>query len=119
MTGAAQSVCVALLLGINPFLVVAAAQAPDHRRSDSPVASARRVTGTIHLDGLLDEPDWSATAPIGALTQREPLEGQPASEQTDVRVLFDEQALYIGIVSRVSSRRHRVESAHARRESRR
>ena len=32
------------------------------------------------------------------MTQREPREGQDATERTDVRILFDEQALYIGIV---------------------
>jgi hypothetical protein len=67
-------------------------------RTDPPVATARRTTSTIHIDGRLDEPDWEGAAPIGALTQREPLEGQPATESTIVRVLVDEQALYFGIV---------------------
>ncbi|PYR62068.1 MAG: hypothetical protein DMF91_08045 [Acidobacteria bacterium] len=62
------------------------------------MATARRATGTIRVDGRLDEADWLATSPIGPLTQREPLEGRPSTEETDVRVLFDEEALYIGIV---------------------
>jgi hypothetical protein len=74
------------------------AQQPDRTRADAPMATARRATGTIHVDGRLDESDWLATPTIGPLTQREPLEGQPSTEDTDVRVLFDEQALYIGIV---------------------
>ena len=64
----------------------------------TPVANARRTTGPIHLDGRLNEPDWDAAPTIGALTQREPAEGNPPSEPTDVRVLFDEDSLYIGIV---------------------
>ena len=76
---------------------VSAAQQPDRPRRDTPVATAQRTTGTIHIDGRLDEPDWARTALIGPLTQREPLEGRPATERTDVRILFDEQALYIGI----------------------
>ena len=66
------------------------------------MATARRTTGTIHVDGRLDEPDWGQAPAIGPLTQREPLEGREATEATDVRILFDAQALYIGIVCRES-----------------
>jgi hypothetical protein len=75
-----------------------AAQQPDRVREDTPVATAQRTTGTIHIDGRLDERDWERAPFIGPLTQREPLEGREATERTDVRILFDEQALYIGIV---------------------
>ena len=75
-----------------------AAQQPDRVRADTPIARAQRTTGTIHVDGRLDEPDWGQAPPIGPLTQREPLEGQPPSESTDIRILFDEQAIYVGIV---------------------
>jgi hypothetical protein len=76
--------------------IVSAQQQPS--RPVIPVATAQRATGTIHVDGKLDEPDWETAAPIGVLTQREPLEGQPATEATIVRVLVDEQPLYFGIV---------------------
>jgi uncharacterized protein DUF5916 len=75
-----------------------AAQQPDRVRVDTPIATAQRTTGAIHIDGRLDEPDWGRMPSIGPLTQREPLEGRPATEATDVRILFDEQALYVGIV---------------------
>jgi hypothetical protein len=78
--------------------VSAAAQKPERARNNTPVAIAHRATGPIHVDGRLDEPDWRAASSIGPLTQREPLEGQLPTEQTEVRVVFDEQALYIGIV---------------------
>ena len=91
---------IAVLVGIvlSSRALVAAGQQPDRMRADAPVATAHRATGMIHVDGRLDEPDWAAAPLIGPLTQREPLEGRPASEPTDVRVLFDEQAIYIGIV---------------------
>src|SRR5262249_6819315 len=63
-----------------------------------PTAIATRASGPIHIDGRLDEPDWASAPPIGPLTQREPLEGQPATEASDVRILFDSSALYFGIV---------------------
>jgi hypothetical protein len=78
--------------------VPCAAQQPDRVRGDTPVATAQRTTGTIHIDGRLDEPDWVSAPSIGPLTQREPLEGHVSSERTDVRILVGDQALYIGIV---------------------
>src|SRR5205814_83739 len=35
-----------------------AAQQPNRVHTDTPVTSARRTTGIIHVDGRLDEPDW-------------------------------------------------------------
>jgi hypothetical protein len=63
----------------------------------TPVATARRASGPIHVDGRLDESDWSLAAPVGPLRQREPLEDQPATEWTEVRVLYDDDALYFGV----------------------
>jgi hypothetical protein len=90
----AAGVCGALIAAAG----VSSGQQRDRTRPDTPVASARRTTAAIHVDGHLDEPDWASTLPIGPLTQREPAEGQPPGEPTDVRVLFDAQAIYIGIV---------------------
>jgi hypothetical protein len=56
---------------------VAAAQSPGR-----PVASAVRAGGPIRIDGSLSEPSWTSATPIGPLLQREPREGQPASEAT-------------------------------------
>ena len=61
-----------------------------------PSAFAARRTGRITLDGKLDEPAWAAATPITNFTQFDPDEGKPASQRTDVRFLFDEEALYIG-----------------------
>jgi uncharacterized protein DUF5916 len=80
------------------------AQQPDRPRPGVPVAVARRTTGTIHVDGRLDEPDWAQASPIGPLTQREPLEGRDATEGTDIRILFDAESLYVGIVCQESHR---------------
>ena len=63
-----------------------------------PAAAATLTKDPIRLDGTLDEPAWQTADPIGRLLQREPREGEPASEETDVRVLFTLDALYIGVV---------------------
>ncbi len=60
-------------------------------------SAAATPSGAIHLDGIIDEPAWAAAAPIGPLVQLEPKEGVPASESTEVRVLFDSANLCFGI----------------------
>ena len=55
------------------------------------------ATGAIRVDGLLDEPAWRGADSIDGLTQREPQVGLPGSERTVVRILRDEEALYVGV----------------------
>ena len=54
------------------------------------------------IDGVLDEAAWAGAPAISAFTQRDPIEGARPSEATDVRVLYDDAALYIG--ARLSDR---------------
>jgi hypothetical protein len=51
---------------------------------------------TIRLDGRLDEPAWREAEPATNFTQQRPDDGAPATQRTEVRVLFDDQAIYIG-----------------------
>lgn len=62
--------------------------------------SALRVSVPISLDGLLDETVWRDAAPADGFVQREPREGAPATEPTEVRVLYDDKNLYFGITCR-------------------
>ena len=48
------------------------------------------------IDGKLDEAAWAAATPIGDLTQSTPNEGKAPTEKTEVRVLYDDAAIYIG-----------------------
>src|SRR5256885_887961 len=48
------------------------------------------------LDGRLDDAAWTLATPIAGLMQRDPQEGAAATEQVDVRILYDAEALYIG-----------------------
>ncbi len=56
---------------------------------------AARVTEPIKIDGRLDEPAWSQAEAAMDFRQQEPTEGAPASEQTEVRVLFDDKYIYL------------------------
>jgi hypothetical protein len=63
-----------------------------------PTLRAVRVATPPVVDGALSEATWETGVAISDFRQREPEEGQPASEATTVRVLYDEVYLYIGAV---------------------
>tara|TARA_B100001123_G_scaffold198405_1_gene225701 strand:+ start:12632 stop:14935 length:2304 start_codon:yes stop_codon:yes gene_type:complete len=50
----------------------------------------------IEIDGRLDETSWAQAIPITDFTQQEPVEGGVPSENTDIRVVYDDHAIYIG-----------------------
>jgi hypothetical protein len=74
----------------------ARAQTPDSGRSALPVVHAVRTTATIRVDGRLDEAAWASAPAYDDFTQIDPDEGQPASQRTVVRILYDDEALYVG-----------------------
>lgn len=57
-------------------------------------ATAVRVDETIRLDGRLDEAVWRGPSE-SRFIQAEPREGQPATEETEVWVVYDESNLYV------------------------
>jgi len=59
--------------------------------------TAVRATGEITLDGALDEPAWREAPVANGFIQNDPREGNPATYDTDVRVLYTEDALYLGV----------------------
>ncbi len=61
-------------------------------------AAALPVEVRIDLDGRMDEAIWQTANPITDFSQQEPVEGGVPSERTEIRVVFDEDALYIGAV---------------------
>ncbi len=60
---------------------------------------ATRLSGRIALDGRLEEPAWDLAPVFDAFVQQFPEEGAAPSERTEVRVLYDDRALYVGIVA--------------------
>jgi hypothetical protein len=61
-----------------------------------PVARSARITEPPKIDGRLEESVWRQGTPITEFVQRQPAEGTPTSERTEVRLLTDGEALYIG-----------------------
>ena len=61
------------------------------------VTEAVRVEHPPRLDGTLDDPLWQSAKAITDFRQREPHEGQPPTEKTEVRILYTRKAVYFGI----------------------
>src|SRR5258708_5634695 len=62
------------------------------------IATAQRVSKAPVVDGVLDEEIWQSATSLTSFVQAEPLEGQPASELTEVRVLYDELSIFVGAI---------------------
>ena len=84
-------------------LVLAAVLAPPTSAQERPAQAALQAvlipagTPVPQLDGRLADPAWRLATPLTDLRQREPLEGVPATERTEVRVLFDATTLYVAV----------------------
>jgi hypothetical protein len=66
------------------------------QRSEPSSLAALRITEPIRLDGRLDEPAWARAQHVSNFTQRELDFGRPVTERTEVAVLADQDALYVG-----------------------
>jgi hypothetical protein len=61
------------------------------------IAEAVRADRAPLLDGTLSDPLWQSAKPITDFRQREPHEGEPATEKTEVLILYTRHAVYLGI----------------------
>ncbi len=62
------------------------------------VIRATRTATPPVIDGAVNEPAWQTASPILDFVQAEPVEGGRPSELTSVRLLFDDNALYVGVI---------------------
>jgi hypothetical protein len=67
-----------------------------HASGATPQTRAVPRTGEVTIDGRLDEELWRTAPAATDFTQQDPDEGRPATERTEVRIAFDQEALYIG-----------------------
>jgi hypothetical protein len=58
---------------------------------------AVRVEQGPRIDGRLDDPVWQKAQVIDSFLMVEPRPGEPPSERTEVRILYDARSLYIGV----------------------
>jgi hypothetical protein len=88
--------CLALAVILFPVAARAQRTGASVHPTPPPTADATRRDGAVTIDGRLDEAAWRQATPITHFRQFEPDEGAPASLPTEVRVLYDDGALYIG-----------------------
>ncbi len=99
---------IAFALSLNLIVTVSNAQQPASKVNTTNSVStqgsegprriqAQRISEAIKVDGVLDEPAWSSAQPATDFRQERPIEGAAASERTEVRVLFDDKNIYVGI----------------------
>jgi len=91
-------------LGLLPLLTLClttglakAAVAPQDTRQARKTVTALRVVSTITVDGELDEQEWTLAEPATDFIQQNPHTGEPSTERTEVRLLYDDENLYIGV----------------------
>ena len=87
--------CFFLCLPLSAF-----AQNGDFFKPDSArkTIKAVKITTAIKVDGLLEEPEWNLAAPSAPFIQVEPYQGQASHYVTLVKVLYNRQYLYFGII---------------------
>ncbi|MXY31346.1 MAG: carbohydrate binding family 9 domain-containing protein [Gammaproteobacteria bacterium] len=95
--GLSRAVCLpalaALLAGFSGSVpAVAQTPVPEMRATATPVPRPPTI------DGVLDEPFWAMIEPVTDFRQRDPVDGAPGSEPTEVRIGYDANALYFGFV---------------------
>ena len=92
------------------FLLLGLAAAPASAQTTSAVdyetareqrrLKAAQAQGPITLDGRLDEASWAGAPLATNFIQNDPREGEPATHDTEVRLLYDDRAIYIGVFAR-------------------
>ena len=83
-------------LAIAATAVAAIAQTPEIERRE--MTALRLIDGErVVLDGRLDEAFWSRAMPATDFIQVDPDNGRPATEETEVRIVYTRNALYMGV----------------------
>ena len=75
------------------LLALAAGSADAARVAAQPVTAA----SAIKLDGELSEEVWQKAPVVSGFKQREPKEGAPASYDTEARIAYDADAIYVAV----------------------
>ena len=80
------------------LVIIASPTVPAWAQDGVRVARATLVETPPVIDGVVDEAVWNLADPITDFIQTEPVEGTPASEKTVVRIVYDDQAVYVGAI---------------------
>ncbi|MBI4461062.1 MAG: carbohydrate binding family 9 domain-containing protein [Acidobacteria bacterium] len=106
-------------LGLVLFVIVSLPSDADAQESP---AERRRMRAfpmgpedRIVLDGILDEEIWASAEPAAHFIQQEPNFGAPETERTEVRIVFNRESLYMGVIC-YDSEPHKLAGYQRRRD---
>jgi len=79
-------IVISLILSLNSI-------AQDKKHLD-----AKFISNSIKIDGILDEADWGIAKIATDFTQSSPIAGEKSSQKTEVKLLYDNEAIYVSAV---------------------
>ena len=94
IAGSAWGVVLLVTAQFGHLLAAGSGQAEDLRvpRALTPTITSERIV----IDGVLEDA-WSRALPSSGFVQKDPQVGAPATEQTEVRVLYDQSSIYVAV----------------------
>ena len=78
-------------------LAAAPAWAQSAGAQSTVTVTAQRVAMAPRIDGRFDDDVYRALTPFSEIIQQELQEGAPASERTELWVMFDDKNIYFGV----------------------
>ena len=73
-----------------------------HAQRSEKSFTVKYTQSSFKIDGVLDEADWATADSAGEFMQYFPTDSVPAQQQTDIKMLFDETTLYLGLTIETS-----------------
>ena len=62
------------------------------------VYTAKKMKGSITLDGILDEPDWQTANKAGNFHLVQPVDTGYPGQKSEVMLVYDDKAIYVGVI---------------------
>jgi len=87
-----SAILVVTVVSITTLLAFASAGNVERRQ-----IVAVRVKTPPKIDGLLDDAVWQKAQPSEGLTQTKPDKGKPMTQRTVIRILYDDENIYLGV----------------------
>ncbi len=100
------------------FLSKAYAQSENIFKPDSvrKRINAVKIESFLHIDGLLNEPEWQLAGISAPFTEIEPSQGDVPEFQTVVKILYNKQNLYVGIFAKDSMGKKAIRATDFKRD---
>ncbi len=87
-----------LVAAISWSMIPSAMAQGRRNRPDRKVAQAVRIEGSPQLDGDLSEEFWQRAPAVSGFLQRDPREGELATEKTEVKIIYNDTTIFFGVV---------------------